>query len=423
MDNGSGTSGYWFTYADAYDGGASSIVWPTECPNFLSEEECDAESIKESQGVALSFTLDKGTLTYNPFVGVGFNIAGQNEEMGNPEAADASSWGGLCVAYTSTEKMTLELALGDEMEVQIGYDRPSIELPAAVDGNVKCSRWSSFAKWGAGTDPTEAVKKLVSVRFKIQGENGTKGEFNIMSVGSYVEQGSSEISSSSVKPTSSAATLPSFSSENALRVPAGGVFSWTGVDDGEQIITGLDNGTETSGWWYTYTDNYDDGASYIKLAYEQSDFQIVWEPIIELYGGVSAKFELKKNKSLNKPFVGLGFNVAGEDNETHMPVAGDASAWGGLCVAYASTHDISLELGFGEAKDQEIGYDNPSAKLPKSEEGAVKCIPWNSFNKAGLGSDITEATKKLVAVKFKFVGEDKDKGEFNIMSVGSYVKQ
>lgn len=60
--------------------------------------------------------------------------------------------------------------------------------------------------------------------------------------------------------------------------------------------------------------------------------------------------------------------------------------------------------------------------LPKSEEGAVKCVPWQSFVKAGLDTDVATATEKLVSVKFMIQGEDKDSGSFNIMSIGSYVE-
>jgi len=425
LDNGSDYSGYWFTYDDNTDGGMSHVDWSVACPNNVPSEECYANAIEESKGVALSFTLEKGILTYSPFVGVGFNIAGVDGEAGNPVAADASTWGGLCVAYTSTHDISLELGFGDEMDAQIGYDNPSVKLPKSEEGAVKCTPWSSFRKWGVGTEPLEATKKLVAVKFKIQGANGTKGNFNIMSVGSYVQQASSEISSSSVKPSSSAATSPTSSSAAILRVPAGGLFSWAGSDEEYRVNTGLDNGSNTSGYWFTYADADDGGASQTRFPVE-TDYMgddDAYAPVIEKCKGFCASFELNKGTLPYNPFVGFGFNIAGENEETRNPEAADASAWGGLCVAYTSTHDIALELGFGSAVDAEIGYDNPSVKMPKSEEGIVKCFRWSNFVKAGLDTDVATAAKKLVAVKFKIQGANGTKGNFNIMSVGSYVAQ
>ena len=77
-------------------------------------------------------------------------------------------------------------------------------------------------------------------------------------------------SSSSIEPISSAEPSSSMlegtsSSAGAavLRVPEGALFRWVGADDGSRAITGLDNGTETSGYWYWYNDIVDGGNSRI----------------------------------------------------------------------------------------------------------------------------------------------------------------
>ena len=119
--------------------------------------------------------------------------------------------------------------------------------------------------------------------------------------------------------------------------------------------------------------------------------------------------------------MGLGFHVAGYPEGSTAADVADISAWKGLCVAYSSTHDIKVVLGLGDAA---IGYDNPSATLPKSTEGIVKCLRWKNFHSMTWSEDaLAKAVSKTATIKFKFQGKDGTKGEFNIMSVGSYVEQ
>ena len=69
------------------------------------------------------------------------------------------------------------------------------------------------------------------------------------------------------------------------------------------------------------------------------------------------------------PFIGLGFNIAGEkslDDDIYTGEPVDASAMGGVCVTYTSNNDIDLILGLG-AKEEEYDYNLPTKVLPKSQ--------------------------------------------------------
>ena len=233
-----------------------------------------------------------------------------------------------------------------------------------------------------------------------------------------------DLSSSSMLEVSS-----SSSGDVVLRVPEGGVFRWVGADDGSRIITGLDNGNGTSGYWYNYGDDADGGASRISWPVEpdwMGDEGDPCEPIVEACHGVCGTFSLNEGTLYSDPFVdpfvGVAFNVAGEDDD-YTQVSADVSAWEGLCVAYSSTNDIELSLGLGDAVDAEIGYNNPFVTLAKSPEGTVKCVRWGKF---GLGwgkrIDMEKVVKIVVSVKFKIQAKTGTEGEFNIMSIGSYVE-
>ncbi|MCQ2104800.1 MAG: hypothetical protein MJZ26_03305 [Fibrobacter sp.] len=150
LDCGTETSGYWYVYDDAVDGGASKIVWPVERGNEYSDEAFDPV-IDYCGGICGTFVLDKGFLDYNPMVGVAFNVAGVDYDN-RVEAADASLWGGLCIAYKSTAVAFLEIVPTDEVEKTLGYDIPFVTLSkvGSNDVAVRCFEWDKFKQAGWG---------------------------------------------------------------------------------------------------------------------------------------------------------------------------------------------------------------------------------------------------------------------------------
>lgn len=193
LGNQTDTYGLWFTYGDDGDGGTSTIIWDMPLnPEYT--EDALAPIIDECKGVCGTAHLGKGTLTYAPFVGAGFLVVGETSETDQTIAAgDASSWGGLCVTYTSDIDLQLELGLGDIIDSTISYANPTVTLPAAKEiprqknGNKVVVSWSDFKQPTSynGTvkfDGEQAAKQLVIVRFKMQADPGAY-RFNICAVG------------------------------------------------------------------------------------------------------------------------------------------------------------------------------------------------------------------------------------------------
>ena len=181
---GEDNSGYWFDFGDSGDGGASKITWPVPRGNEYDNNAFDPV-IDYCKGVCGTFTLDKGSLTYDPFVGVGFSVGGY-DNLGKPIPIDASSWGGICIVYTSDVTASLELGLGDNLDESIGYDNPFASLSKSTTSVLKDIPWSSFkqAGWGKRTLSTsQIVESVATVKFKIQAKTGTTGEFKILAVG------------------------------------------------------------------------------------------------------------------------------------------------------------------------------------------------------------------------------------------------
>ena len=190
LDNGTETSGYWYFFDDHAEGGLSTITWPAKIDvGFLDELD---PVIDACDGVCGKFELDVGSLDYHPFVGVAFNVAGvkslSRDPFADPDVADASAWGGLCISYTNDVEATLELSTGEPL---YGYDLPYVTLPRSETGDEVCFAWSRFRRagwgeWGTKGKETgdEAAKSLATVIIMIQKAGGT-GKFNIMSIGSY----------------------------------------------------------------------------------------------------------------------------------------------------------------------------------------------------------------------------------------------
>ena len=187
LENETKTQGYWFSYDDHEDGGESRIIWPVEINNSQFADALDPV-IEHCGGICGTAVLSKGALTYNPFVGIGFNVVGE-DASGNPIPGDASAWGGLCITYTAAASPSLELGLGD-FDATIGYANPSFSLAKAASSlGYKAIPWSSFKQpsWYKGEvkiTGEEAAKQLVSVKFKIQAASGNY-DFNIHAIGPY----------------------------------------------------------------------------------------------------------------------------------------------------------------------------------------------------------------------------------------------
>lgn len=223
FDAGTNTSGYWWHYTDAADGGASTVTWPVALRRIENNGYAFDPLIDYCGGICGEFHLNKAMLDYNPFVGVGFNIAGL-DESGVAVPADVSSMKGICIAYYADISVRLKMGLGDVLDKALDYDVPSAYLPKAAFGTVKNLLWSQFEQEGWGPrviTGDAAANALVQLKFEIQAATGATGYFNIMSIGAY-DGGCSltprlPSSSSFAKPTSSSSQRSTIVANTVLK--------------------------------------------------------------------------------------------------------------------------------------------------------------------------------------------------------------
>ena len=156
--------------------GNSSIAWNE---GVGENGEVLTSTVLHCGGVCGTAVLKKGTLTYNPFVSVGFTLA--RDDSGKPVPVDVSTWNGICISYSSAAAPSLELDLGDSLNAAFGYAQPTVSLPKSSTGTRRCLTWDQFKfpSWFKGeaegwreNTGLVASRHLVGVRFKLQALEG-----------------------------------------------------------------------------------------------------------------------------------------------------------------------------------------------------------------------------------------------------------
>ncbi|PWJ36871.1 T9SS type A sorting domain-containing protein [Fibrobacter succinogenes] len=180
-------SGYWVAYSDDSEGAESQILWDIDLnPEWIPNKYDPI--IDYCKGMCGTAHLRKATSSHVPSANVAFCVVGMiSEHDFSLVTGDASSWGGLCVTYTSDTDISLELGLGEVTDSTINYANPAVPLPASKTSNRMVFSWSDFKQPSSYNgdvkiDGETAAKQLATVRFKIQAEDGDY-RFNICAVG------------------------------------------------------------------------------------------------------------------------------------------------------------------------------------------------------------------------------------------------
>ena len=259
------------------------------------------------------------------------------------------------------------------------------------------------------------------------------GESSSSAVGgsSAVESSSSVVSGSSAVESSSAA----LSSSSVVAVPKFDL--WNGKVDYK-----INTNNENTGYWFSYGDDAEGGRSTISwpvsMGNEYSDNTL--DAVFEYCGGMCGTIKL--SNAISTPWVGLGIMLAEEDSTA------DVSAWGGICVTYASEYPVNVYLnvdvgGIDTISNVSPFMAYPMITLPKtvtnaptlknmlgSDVAITRCAKWSDFkvsawaeyNAAKLSKVYSgeEAAKKIKAINFVFMGNSDGKGKFNIVGISTY---
>lgn len=423
FDAGFQTSGYWFERTDeGYQDEGSQITWNgftrLDCD---WSEDCFTRMINQYGGISVTQTLKKRDKVSNLYAGIGFNIAGI-DELDKIYSADVSNKDGICVVYTSDSDISLEMHIDENSNTFLEPDFPRVTLPPATTPIMKEFTWKDFKQDGTGNmkiTGVDAAKNLASLIFMLRGNQDKSNQLNIMSIGRY----------------GSCRTLPNVDSVAQLSINP--FQTWHGSRDFE-IKTGYDNGSKTSGIWFSIFDDQQNGASSITWPidppydnFSEDSFDSWRMELIEECKGICAEYYLNKFQFPDEkdPFAGIGIIIAGEEIDPESNISYlttiDATNMGGVCVSYTSDNDMYIQMGLGDKKDEELNYALPIVSIPASKEVNTVYLKWSQFQQPSWydgDKKITgaEAAKSLAAVHFLAHGKSGSAGKFNIMSIGPY---
>lgn len=428
-------AGLWYNFGDDPDGGMSSVVFPDVCAFETPEYECMENLLEYYGGYSGAIVLQKGILN-EAFAGVGFNVAG----VENPEEyytkhiqryGDISDWGGVCVTYAADRDMFLWLGADSVTFYEVKLDK-SLEFVE------KCVPWSEFvgATAKATSTAAEAAKHAHSIRVVMKSSEETKGHFNIVAIGKFDAMGACEVDGFAevvskfnggaevgtiiLRSSSSSGvsgSCSSFTPSHDCVSPESVSEMWYGpkaVNNNDyHVETGLDNGSETSGYWFSFGDDMS-GVGSVKLPQPLGIEYPTGDEIYDYCMGACGELQFAK-----EGYLGIGFHVAGvvDPLDGDLPAAkANISSWGGLCVTYASDTDLEVVLAY----TQEGGFGNlsrmPKMTLPKSIELKTACADWDNFMTVFSEVSTTFMTSILFAVQ----GEANAKSRINIRGLGKY---
>ncbi|MBP5439601.1 MAG: hypothetical protein J6Y14_01650 [Fibrobacter sp.] len=170
-------AGELFFETDSIEGGKTQITWDDGGSN---------PRITEFGMGYLSaiVSLDKGDMDKEPYVNIGFNVAGFDSN-GMPISADISDWNGICISYVASVDVSLLLDLGDSVNQKIDFAMPSITLEKGR--STQCFEWKQFVQDESKKEHDiisgeNAAKHVVNILFHVQSSENVVG-FEIVAIG------------------------------------------------------------------------------------------------------------------------------------------------------------------------------------------------------------------------------------------------
>lgn len=404
-------AGYWYNFGDSFKGGKSFIEFPINDDDQLNEWENIVRLIGECGGYCGAFVLDRGSAN-EAYAGFGFNVAGVENVMSNIDVGvregDISDWGGVCVTYAADKDVYLELKADSANLYEVKLDK-------SIDMVEKCITWNEL-------NAVEASKHARSIRLKMKSTEKITGHLSVFAIGKYDANGACEIDGHAEVLPKDNGPAAAYEGIIVLRSSSSGQCTepkevsemWNGFAAPLTTVeTGLDNGTETSGYWFSFDDDMS-GVGSVKLPQPLGIEYATGEEIYDYCMGVCGELQFAK-----EGYLGVGFHVAGivDPLDGNSPAAkANISSWGGLCVTYASDTDLEVILAY----TQEGGFGNlsrmPKMTLPKSIKLKTVCADWDNFMTVFSEVSTTFMTSILFAVQ----GDANAKSRFNIRGLGKY---
>ena len=171
------TSGYWYDFNDANDGGTSKMVFPADVETTIYGS-IFPELVEKYGGIKATVELGEGFKA--PHAGFGFNV--WNEEQ---DGADITAWGGFCLEYSSGMDFVMQIISEDDGTVTSHtYLTKTVAKSASI--TTVDYEWKDFDSAGADSATKAAVLgNTATVRLVFFGRAGESSEFFLKKIGSH----------------------------------------------------------------------------------------------------------------------------------------------------------------------------------------------------------------------------------------------
>ena len=180
-----------------------------------------------------------------------------------------------------------------------------------------------------------------------------------------------------------------------------------------KVYTGVDDGSGTQGYLWSYTDTDINGTSFF-----------YWPEGLDSYGSFETPSRDKLGylkgtahfgRGFDYPFARMGFWVKGEDKSANI------TSWNGMCLVYSATQDFYLIIRFA-GDDEATASDLIQAKIPKRTSKSLANVSWDDFVQEGWGTavDRSDVFANAERIEISFKGDAGTSNEFSIYAIGKY---
>ncbi|MBN2340485.1 MAG: CIA30 family protein [Deltaproteobacteria bacterium] len=168
-DNLSLLGGFWYTYSDGGNGGASSLSIERDTDGNVA---MTGEGYESTTSLYLSFNLDQGDYQWAPYVGWGMTF------FEGDTAFDATPYAGISYWYKGAAH-----AMRIETSDVTDWDYYRIEVDAASDWTLVAVPFSFFTQAGWGESVDMVLDHVTQLSWEASGVTGQEGEMYIDNLG------------------------------------------------------------------------------------------------------------------------------------------------------------------------------------------------------------------------------------------------
>jgi endoglucanase len=160
--------GGWYLFTDIDNGGGSTLTVPNATGAAGSTLQVTGEGYQSKLSLSVAYTFDRGTLTYDPYVGFGVWFADSTAPF------DFSGYSSLSYSYRGGAH-----SVRVETYSVKDYDYFRVAVPASTNWTTVNLPFSSFSQEGWGVAAKLDLTNVGNVSFQMRGATGQTGQLQI----------------------------------------------------------------------------------------------------------------------------------------------------------------------------------------------------------------------------------------------------